>query len=232
MKPSPKTVGGAVGIAVALFVATARAQPPSAPASRFPVTIILPRCVKAPAPAPQRSVSAELGIDVAMLEEDPAPAGEPAAGAARPTASNEDPNVTRVTISCTGQWLRLEVLDPVSGKTLVRHLDLSTHDPSTRTRMLGLSTAELIAASWIELTARPAARPHIVEAKGTPSARDTAVRAAQKALAQPSFYRIEAFASAQRTGSADLLTLGGGMGTSWVHDGWQVIGADMLVESG
>src|SRR5690348_7784781 len=122
MKPSPKTVGGAVGMAVAVFVATARAEPPTAPASRFPVMIVLPRCVKAPAPDLQRIVSAELGIDVAMLEEDPAPAGEPGAGTARAAASSEDPNVTRVTISCPGSWLRLEVLDPVSGKTLVRHL--------------------------------------------------------------------------------------------------------------
>ena len=98
--------------------------------------------------------------------------------------------------------------------------------------MLGLSAAELVAASWIELTARPAPRPHIVEAKAAPSARDAAVHAAQKALAPPNFYRLEAFASAQRTGSADLLTLGGGAGTSWIHGGWQVIGADVRMESG
>jgi hypothetical protein len=157
--------------------------------------------------------------------------GEAASEAPRP-ASADDPNVTRVTIACTGPWLRLEVLDPVSGKTLVRHLDLASHDPSTRTRMLGLSAAELVAASWIELSARPAARPHIVEAKASPGARDTALRAAEKALAQPSFYRIEAVAAAQRTGSADLLTLGGGVGASWVRNGWQVVGADALVQSG
>jgi hypothetical protein len=177
-------------------------------------------------------VSAELGIEVAtQLEEDASAPHESTMGPPRPS-STDDPNVTRVTIGCTGPWLRLEVLDPVSGKTLVRHLDLSAHDPSTRTRLLGLSAAELVAASWIELTARPAPRPHIVEAKASSSARDTAVNAAQKALTPPSFYRLEAVASAQRTGSADLLTLGGGAGASFIHNGWQVVGADVLVESG
>jgi hypothetical protein len=128
--------------------------------------------------------------------------------------------------------IRLDVLDPVSGKTLVRHLDLSGSDPSTRTRLLALSAAELVAASWIELTARPAARSQIVEAKASPGARDTAVNAARKALAPPSFYRIDAIASAQRSGSTDLLTLGGGIGGSWVHGGWQVVGGDLRLESG
>lgn len=193
---------------------------------------MVPRCLNAPSADLQRVVSAELGIEVAtQLADEPAAPAESASGAPGPSSA-DDPNVTRVTIACTGPWLRLEVLDPVSGKTLVRHLDLTSHDPSTQTRMLGLSAAELVAASWIELSARPAARPHIVEAKASPSARDTALRAAEKALALRSFYRIEAVASAQRTGSADLLTLGGGLGGSWVRNGWQVVGADALVQSG
>ncbi|HMJ54855.1 MAG TPA: hypothetical protein VK540_22395 [Polyangiaceae bacterium] len=216
MKAS-RLIGGVIaGSMVSIFVSTADAEAPSAAgAGRFPVLIVVPHCVKAATADLQRIVSAELGIEVAThLEEE------------------VDPNVTRVTISCPGPWLRLEVLDPVSGKTLVRHLDLTPHDPSTRTRLLGLSAAELVAASWIELAARPDARPHIVEAKASASARDAAVLAAQKALAPPSFYRFEAVASAQRTGSADLLTLGGGVGASWIHNGWRVIGADVLVESG
>jgi hypothetical protein len=232
MKPSAKFVGvGIAGSIVGLWASTAFAQPPSAAgAGRFPVVIVVPRCVKAPAPDLQRIVSAELGIEVAtQLEDDTAAPKEPPGTGPR---SHDDPNVTRVTMSCTGPWLRLEVLDPVSGKTLVRHLDLSAHDASTRTRMLGLSAAELVAASWIELMVRPAARPHIVEAKASAAARDAAIGAAQKALVQPSFYRLDAFAAAQRTGSADLLTLGGGIGGSWVHNGWQVVGADFLIESG
>jgi hypothetical protein len=219
---------------MSVFAGTAHAVPPPAPSSnRLPVVVIVPRCVKAPAADLQRIVSAELGIEVAaQLDDETAPVREPGAIAAGPPSPGDDPNVTRVTIACTGPWLRLEVLDPVSGKTLVRHLELSQHDPTTRIRMLGLSAAELVAASWIELTARPEARPHIVEAKASPSARDTAVHAAQRALAPPSFYRLDAVASARRTGTADLLTLGGGLGSSWVHRGWQVVGADFLVESG
>jgi hypothetical protein len=241
MKHSLKIVGGAMAgtlvslfAVFAVFASTARAEPaPAVNPNRFPVLIVVPNCVKAPAPDLQRIVSAELGIEVAtQLDDDTSPARETTARVPRPPSASDDPNVTRVTIACTGQWWRLEVLDPVSGKTLVRHLDLSAHDPSTRTRMLGLSAAELVAASWIELTTRPSARPHIVEAKASPSARDAAVHAAQKVLALPSFYRLEAVAAAQRTGSADLLTLGGGAGASWVHNGWRVIGADVLVESG
>jgi hypothetical protein len=233
MKAS-RLIGGVIaGSIVSIFVSTADAEAPSAAgAARFPVLIVVPRCVKAATADLQRIVSAELGIEVAThLEEDVTAFQEATPGASRPS-SPDDPNVTRVTISCPGQWLRLEVLDPVSGKTLVRHLDLSSHDPSTRTRLLGLSAAELVAASWIELAARPDARPHIVEAKASASARDAAVHAAQMALAPLSFYRFEAVASAQRTGSADLLTLGGGVGASWIHNGWRVIGADVLVESG
>ena len=233
MRQSPKLAGGTVAASVfSVFGSTALAQPPPAAASdRFPVVIVVPRCVKAPVGDLQRIVSAELGIDVAaQLEDDTAPPREPA-GLARPPSMDES-NVTRVSIACTGPWVRLEVLDPVSGKTLVRHLDLAANDASTRTRMLGISTAELVAASWIELTGRPAARPHIVEAKASASARDVAISAAQKAFTPPSFYRLEAVASGQRTGSADLLTLGGGLGASFVHRGWQVIGADLLVESG
>jgi hypothetical protein len=195
------------------------------------VVILVPRCVKAPLSDLQRIVSAELGIDVAAQPEDDTGPPEPAGGMPRPSAGEES-NVTRVNIACSGPWLRLQVLDPVSGKTLVRHLDLTSNDISTRTRMLALSTAELVAASWIELVAHPASRPHIVEAKASAGARDTALGAAQKALTQPSFYRLEAVASAQRTGSADLLTLGGGLGASWVRNGWQVIGGDLLVETG
>jgi hypothetical protein len=234
MTQSRKLVGGAAVASIfSLFVSTASAEPPPAAASgRFPVLIVVPRCVKAPMGDLQRIVSAELGIEVAtQLEDEPPPPQDPPASVAR-FSPTDDSNVTRVTITCAGPWLRLEVLDPVSGKTLVRHLDLPNNDVSTRTRMLGLSTAELVAASWIELMARPARRPHIVEAKASAAARDTALGAAQKAFAEPSFYRLEAVASAQRTGSADLLTLGGGLGASWVQKGWQVIGADLLVESG
>jgi hypothetical protein len=233
MRQSPKFALGALASSfISSFVSMAHAAPPAAGAAgQFPVTIVVPRCVKAPATDLQRIVSAELGIDVAtQLEDDAAGARETPSGA--PISATDDPNVTRVTIGCSGPWVRLEVLDPVSGKTLVRHLDLSGNDASTRTRMLGLSAAELVAASWIELTMRPAPRSQIVEAKGSPAARDAAANAAQKALAQPSFYRLDAVASAQRTGSSDLLTLGGGIGASWVHRGWQVIGADLLVERG
>jgi hypothetical protein len=233
MRQSPKLASGAVVASVVeLFAVTAWAQPSADASSRFPVVIAVPRCVKAPPGDLQRIVGAELGIEIAtQLDEEGPPQNESTAGGPR-LSSAEESNVTRVTITCTGPWVRLEVLDPVSGKTLVRHLDLSNNDVSTRTRMLGLSTAELVAASWIELVARPAPRPHVVEAKASAAARDRAVGAAQRALAAPSFYRLEAVASAQRTGSADLLTLGGGLGASWVHGGWQVISADLLVESG
>jgi hypothetical protein len=234
MKPSPKIVAGAVAVAlVSLFPCAANAEPPlSSRSGPFPVVIIVPRCIKAPAPDLQRIASAELGIDVAtQLEEDAPAAHDPTSGAPRSSAT-DDPEVTQVMIACAGPWVRLEVLDPVSGKTLVRHLDLAANDPATRTRLLGLSAAELVAASWIELTVHAAPRPHIVEAKASPSTREAAARAAQRALAEPPYHRLEAFASAQRTGSADLLTLGGGFGASWVRNGWQVVGADVLVESG
>jgi len=50
MRQSPKLAGGAVlASIVSLFTTTASAQPPSAAASgRFPVVIVVPRCVKAP----------------------------------------------------------------------------------------------------------------------------------------------------------------------------------------
>ena len=233
MRPSPKSILGAiVGSCLGFYAVSASAEAPPVPApGRLPVVIVVPRCAKAPVADLQRIVSAELGIDVSAELVDDSEASGLAANEPHPPAT-EDPNVTRVTIACTRHWLRLEVLDPVSGKTLVRHIDLSANDAKARTRLLGLSAAELVAASWIELAQRPSAQPHIVEAKASPAVRDTAASAAQKALAPPAFYRLEVMAAGQRAGSGDLLTLGGGVGASWVHNGWRVVGADLLLETG
>ncbi|MET0593562.1 MAG: hypothetical protein ABW133_12740 [Polyangiaceae bacterium] len=231
MKQSPKLVGGAIlaGI-ISLFASSVSAElPPKVESVRLPVVIVVPRCATAPLADLRRIASVELGIDVAVQLEDDAPPHDPIA---EHQGSAEESNVTRVAIACSGQWLHLQVFDPVSGKTLSRHLDLSNNDVSTRTRMLALSIAELVAASWIELVAHPTPRPHIVEAKASANAREIAAGAAQKVMAQPSFYRVEAVASAQRTGSTDLLTLGGGIGTSWIKNGWQVVGGDLRVETG
>ncbi len=66
-----------------------------------------------------------------------------------------DEGTTRVELACEGQSARIEVLDPLTGKTLARKIALARIATAARSRLLALAVAELVSASWIELETNP-----------------------------------------------------------------------------
>lgn len=83
---------------------------------------------------------------------------------------------THVRLGCAPGGVELVVDDGVTRKTMSRVLDVQALDPSSRTRLLALATAEFVVASWIELSVRaePAVEP--VGPRPSPEA-ERAVRA-------------------------------------------------------
>jgi hypothetical protein len=84
----------------------------------------------------------------------------------------EEPSdaVTTVRASCsasTPPLVALEVSDPITRKTVLRKIDLSTYPFRARARVLALAAAELVAASWAEAAANPTPK---VEPAGPPPA--------------------------------------------------------------
>jgi len=211
-------------------VVWAQAERPAAP-PLYPVVIEAWPCQAEALVELQRIVGAELGVAVAARPKNEQQAQNTPEGV-DPLHSGEDSNTTLVEVSCVDEWIRLEVFDPVSGKTLVRHVSLGQSNPAIRTRMLGLSIAELVAASWIELSAPAAKRMHIVEAKASERLRETALSAAQRTLALPSSYEFEALGAMRRFGSSQLTTAGAGARASWIQRGWLGVGGDLLLEGG
>jgi hypothetical protein len=67
------------------------------------------------------------------------------------SASDATPGTTRVSIRCERNVAEIVVLDPTTGKTVVRSIDLSEAPVLGRARLLALATVELVSASWAEL---------------------------------------------------------------------------------
>jgi hypothetical protein len=79
------------------------------------------------------------------------------------------PTTTQVVADCHNPPVLIRVVDPITGKTLSRSLDLG-EARNARTRLLALAIAELIWVSWTELETNP--EPAVPPAGGRASAED------------------------------------------------------------
>lgn len=66
-----------------------------------------------------------------------------------------DDGLTKVAARCRDNVVELTVVDPVTGKSLVRSIDVMAAAPKARARLLALAIAELVSASWTELETNP-----------------------------------------------------------------------------
>lgn len=100
----------------------------------MPLQIDLHPCLEVDAPSVRRIVGIELAVEPVDVD----------------TAGT-----TRVRASCTRDATLLEVDDGVTGKLTSRQIDLEGTARVARSRLLALSIAELVSASWAELRLRP-----------------------------------------------------------------------------
>lgn len=191
------------------------------PSEGLPVAIAVNGCPDIPLSIVHRVVTAELH---AMVTEE--------------RGQTPSPDTTRADVRCDANGLvHLRVADPVTGKTVGRTIDLAAEDPAARPRLLALSIAELIAASWIELTANPS-RPPVRSPDVTASAQTRqavlAVTKTAPASGRPfqPMLRLE-FTGAGRTfQSGALNTFGGGVALTRVHREWLTFGGGVVAEHG
>jgi hypothetical protein len=118
--------------------------PRSAGASAPPVRLSLSDCRELDGAEVERLFKAELDVGV-------------------PPANDQD--VTEVHILCSGARASVKVLDPLSRKTVERSFELSLFRGEARHRLVALGAAELVLASWAELSTNP--RPR-AEPEGKP----------------------------------------------------------------
>jgi hypothetical protein len=131
------------------------------PAGDLAVSVSVDHCLSVEQREVERLTALELGVRAVGTE-------------GRGGESAESP-VTRVTVSCVGEHVRLRVVDRLTGKTLERTLSLTTREVDVAGRAVALAAAELVLTSWAELTltkaksvpepldVRPAARPLAAE---------------------------------------------------------------------
>ena len=157
---------------VALFcAATSAAEHPH-------VELQMDPCVGAPVDEVKRILAIDLG---ALLND--------------PIGSSD---TTHATISCREAIVTLRVDDPITGKSLIREIDLSSTPPRVRARLVALAVSELISASWTELEINAHPAVPAVGAVASPSARQSALTAVE--THQPRLsgsLRVEALASGQ-----------------------------------
>jgi hypothetical protein len=210
-----------LGFGGALLCSTLAAESAAREPSRgLPIELEVEPCTGVAADVVSRILTVELGVTVTT------------AGEASDIA--QKPDTTQVTLSCDEGTIRIFVRDPLSGKTLERHIDLRAERTSARPRLLSLSAAELVAASWIELDAAPPPPAPIVEATAPAPARTEAAEAARSAMKRPeaALWDVEAVALGRRFPDPNLTTWGGGIAATWGYQGWLAIGGDIVGEAG
>jgi hypothetical protein len=193
------------------------------PSRRLTVELQVDPCIGVPADVIGRVLTVELGASVTSVIVGP-DAPEP------PPKSD----TTTIALSCEEETIRMSVRDPVSGKRLERHIDLRAQRASARPRLLSLSAAELVAASWIELESTPRPSAAIVEATAPPAMRAEAMATARATAARrvPSPWDLEAVVVGRRFPDAGLTTWGGGVAAAWSYQGWLGFSGDLLGETG
>jgi hypothetical protein len=129
-----------------------------------------PRPASAAAPPVRLTLSdcRELdGAEVERLFQAELDAGTP------PAADND---VTDVRILCSGARASVKVLDRLSRKTVERSFELSLFVGPARNRLVALGAAELVLASWAELSTNPRPRAEPEGAPPSDEARSSAKR--------------------------------------------------------
>lgn len=128
-----------------------------------PVSLDLGDCERLDEAAVRRIFAADLGTSV---------------------ATEANPYITEVTISCDGARVIVRVRDPLSRKTLRRAFDSTSFGDRGEARLVAIAASELVMASWAELAANPAPE---VEPEGPAPTRQTieTARAAVRAHRGP-----------------------------------------------
>jgi len=120
------------------------------------VTLALDPCLLADPAEVRRAVGVELGAEL---------------------AGSGEPETTRVSVSCTGSIVLIEVIDPVTGKSLSRTVNLDLAAPAARARLFALAIVELVTASWTELQTNPEPQVPPASGRASPEVRAAALQA-------------------------------------------------------
>lgn len=139
--------GLASGLSQYLTLCLARAAPPS-----LQIQLQLSPCIELDEKEIRRLLRIELGAELV-------PQGAPT-----------PPSTPRAHVTCEPDRLLIRIEDPITRKSLERRLALRTAAPATRARLLALALAELLLASWAELTLEQRSEPELTTALPPPSA--------------------------------------------------------------
>jgi hypothetical protein len=120
-------------------------------------------------------------------------------------AGPEDTETTQVGVSCEGAKVLLEVIDPISGKSLSRRVDLDVSPPAARSRLLAIAIAELVTASWTELESNPEPQVPPASTPPSPEARAAARHSAHDRNAQVAAAHAEGAAASSSASAAPTL---------------------------
>jgi hypothetical protein len=125
-----------------------------------------------------------------------------------------DPDATRASASCRDALIELRVDDPLTGKVLLRDIDLAQVAAPARARLLGLAIAELVSASWTELAVAPLSGVAPAGRTASTQAREAgrvAIAAHLPDRAAPRTLRLIAFAGGQALFAGSGVLWGGGL---------------------
>ncbi len=184
-------------------------------ARRLPVQLDVDPCTGVNPDVVGRVLTVELGVNVTTVDV---------------TQETAKQDTTIVSLTCSEGTTFITVHDPISGKMLQRHVDLRSEAANARPRLLSLSAAELVAASWMELAAPSAVNVPIVEAAAAPQLRSEAADAARAFAArrQPLRWDAELVGIARNFREGDLWMLGGGAAGTWLaYRDWLAVGAGL-----
>lgn len=184
---------GPLRVVLAASLLALLAPCPAAAQARPPVQLSIEGCERVSGGSLNRIVAAELGALLVRSEV-------------------QDANATQVRVRCHGGAARLEVDDPITGKQLSRRVELGAVDHRAGPRLLALAIAELVTASWIELTVSPPPRVPSMDATASEATRGAAERAARDRVGEaPPVrrpFRLTGGLSLRVLGKGDLLAGG------------------------
>lgn len=187
---------------------------PATAASPPPVSLDALGCPNVPAAGLRRMIAAEMGA--ALLQDDPF-----------------DDKVTRVIVTCTADAALIELHDPVTGKSLARQVQLVAGPPDSVTRLLALSSVELIAASWIELAVerRPLTGKVARLVPPSPPLRAAASELSMRDLRPHDAWRFTLHGASRGFADGGLRTYGGSVVMERIWAETLVLSLDVTVEN-